>query len=173
TGSAGPGPLAGGGELVPAAVQLAELAGDAPGGRRPPLHDDPGEEGQLGDGADPHPHGGGADAAGDEPLDEAGRGEGHDQPQRDDAGAPGLGTERLAPDAVTGVDDGPAEPEPGGAGDDDGRQLEEAVGEDQPEEPVQLAGVGEQPAGRPDVGAVQHEQVGGRDAQQDAGGEGG
>src|SRR5690606_16687983 len=172
-GSGGPGPLAGGGELVPAAVQLAERAGDAPEGRRPPLDDDPGDEGQLDDDADAHPQGGRPDPPGDEALDQPGGDEGEHQPQRDDAGAPGLLAERPAPGAVAGVDHGPAEPEPGGAGDHDRRQLEQAVGEDQPEEPAQLPGVGEQPAGHPDVGAVVRQHEDGRHAQQDAGGEGG
>ena len=41
-GQPAPGPLAGGGQLVPAPVELAQVAGDAAAARRPALDDDPG-----------------------------------------------------------------------------------------------------------------------------------
>ena len=51
--------------------------------------------------------------------------------------------------AVARIDDRPPDGQPGPAGDDDGRELEEPVGEDQPVELRLLADGGEQPGGRP------------------------
>ena len=63
---------------------------------------------------------------------------GDDEAQRqahhDHHGAHALVAERLAAGAVTGRDERPRQPQPGGAGDGDRGELEQPVGEDQPPE---------------------------------------
>ena len=73
---------------------------------------------------------------GDEALDEPGDDERADEAEDDDHGPPPLLGERVPAAAVAGGDQRPAEPQAGGAGDDHGADLEQAVGEDQPPEPA-------------------------------------
>ena len=106
---------------------------------------------------------------GDEALDERGEQERGDESDEHVAGASRLVRERDATRAVAGVDQRPADPQPGRAGDDHGGQLEQPVGQDQPPELAALADVREQAAGHADVGAVVGEERGGDDAEEDPG----
>src|SRR6266542_3852938 len=126
-----------------------------------------GEEGDLCEGADADSQRGGPGPAGDEPLDGAGRGEGEDEPDDDHDGAPALLRQGRKARAVAGVDQGPAQAQPGRSGNEHAGQFEHAVWQDQPPEFGLLADGGEQPQRDAQVGPVDDQHVQRAHAQKD------
>ena len=151
------------------AILLAEQPGEPVARGEPALRDDVEPERERHRDAEPDAEERVQRAAGDEALDHACDREDDDQPEDDHDRSPSLLGERITAGVVARIDDRPAEPEARRTRDDDGAELEQAVGEDQPPELRRLARGREEPGGDADVRSVQDQDVGRHAAEQDAG----
>src|SRR5437588_4996312 len=124
---------------------LAEGASETLGRGGSTADEQPRQKGGFAEDADADAGPRGQRRAGDETLDGAGGQEDDDQAGDDRQRSPSLLGQRGAPGAVTGVDERPPQPQSGAAGDEDSRELEQAVRKDQAPELELLAHRREQP----------------------------